>query len=248
MKSRPRSRIFLELANNEVTPEWVAKKYKARGVEQPPFEQISPSIIAMQKEIRGALDSLDEGWPVFETTFPLLYAFEKKRVPSKKKHLRSDLDGNPITHVISDNKIDDAFRSKGVTSKKYSFIAADAAQDFLRFLENDIEKSSRCQYTSCGQFFLYTRSDQQFCNDKCRSKFYTDKIVTSGKAAERQKYYRERLKEQPDEIHLGNIVLIKAAEGKGNKDIDCPHYRQCLGAAATTYWPNFSCEACPLKQ
>jgi hypothetical protein len=248
MKAPQENRIFLELANNEVTPEWVAEKYNASGVEQLSFEKISQSIIEVQKEIRKALNFLDEGLFVNKTIFPLLFAFEKEPLFSKTEHL--DLDGNPIIHLISDNKIAEVLRRRGLKpDKKYSFLAAEAAQDFLSFLENDIEKLRRCLYPPCRKFYLYNRSDQMFCNKRCGDNSRRLRDVTSGKAAEKQRRYRERKKQIPVTITLSeNRLLKKTAENFGARNHSCQYYGDCLREAAGRNWLDFSCEECLQKQ
>ncbi len=161
MKSRPKNRIFLELANNKVTPEWVAKNYKAFGVEQPPFEQISQSIIEVQKEIREGLKSLHGGGPVSKTMFPLLCKFEETRLVYEHKN-----DSPEIWYGIDDTQIAIELSRRGLTpDKKYSFIAAEAARDFLKFLEENGPPYHVKMCDVCSN--LFADHKRKRCSVKC---------------------------------------------------------------------------------
>lgn len=36
-------------------------------------------------------------------------------------------------------------------------------------------------------------------------------------------------------------------KGKGDRDLDCRQYNDCLDHAAAQYWPAFNCEKCPIS-
>ena len=44
--------------------------------------------------------------------------------------------------------------------------------------------------------------------------------------------------------HIPQQKAARLSRGKGQRDIDCPRYDECLSFAAKQDWPSFNCECC----
>ena len=211
-------RLFIELANlNHITPEWVEEK-QGFGFRSAPYEAQVKSIKAGQREVRNSLFRLVNG-----------------KEPD-----------NFCLRVITG--LSDPFRFRiSYPLEIVSEVATRAAKDFLHFFETDKGRVRQCKDLRCKKFFLYEKTaNQEYCSEKCRSKFRELKNVVSGKAARKQKAYRKSLQEQPEVIELpGNRYLVQAKEGQGGRDINCPYYSDCITEAGRRRWPDFSCKDCP---
>ncbi len=45
--------------------------------------------------------------------------------------------------------------------------------------------------------------------------------------------------------HIPQQKAARLSKGKGQRDIDCHRYNECLSFAAKQDWPSFNCEGCP---
>lgn len=44
--------------------------------------------------------------------------------------------------------------------------------------------------------------------------------------------------------HTHQQIAKRPSRGKGQRDLDCPRYDECLSFAANRHWPSFNCEGC----
>ena len=45
--------------------------------------------------------------------------------------------------------------------------------------------------------------------------------------------------------HIHQQIAKRISRGKGQRNINCPRYDECLSFAAKQDWPSFNCEGCP---
>ena len=157
MKSPPKNRIFLELANNEITYEWLANAYEEMGWSPQPtpaaFEQMSKPILVVKKQIEEALSILIQGIPLTRHFAPLLYAFQQDRIYylSKDKNKR-------VTYGQNLNMIEGELR-KWVKLPDYrptriSGLVIEGPRSFWEFLETGLTHHLR-QCVICDKYLIH---------------------------------------------------------------------------------------------
>jgi len=168
MKSRSKYKFFLDLANGKVTEKWVASVCKRKGWEMQPYEQSSPAILKVQKEILKALSILvfreaegffAGGGSITRKDLPLLYAIRES------SSYRLDRRGQPkAEHGTNLGLFREELKQRVGSVKTFPRITLLAGLDFWEFMGSDnyLKRCSKCQ-----KFFTTGDARNFFCSAKC---------------------------------------------------------------------------------